>query len=458
MTLRIKLILSFVVVVLVAVSSMFLLASQNAAREVGIFMGRGGMVGLDQLADELEAYFKENGSWIGVDSILMSHARGRGRSQGMGGGQGMMNQRLRLADATGNVLYDSLGNPGGQLTLIEKQQSVVLYGIRNETIGFLYSDGGIGTNPNFQNYLVTRLTNAGLIAAAITSGLAILLAIWFSYRLLKPVQQLTKAASSLQNGDLTQRVNISGKDELALLGSTFNSMASALQQAQESRKAMTADIAHELRTPLSIQRAYLEALQDGIYPLTLETLEPVIQQNYFLSHLVEDLRTLAMADAGELRLEKITVDLPLIIRKSLADFDAKIRERDIHITFIDQSGNQCHSMQLDPVRIIQVINNLLSNAINHTAAGGSIEVTLSIDKNRAILKVHDSGNGIPEEALETIFERFYRVDPSRSREYGGSGLGLSIARQLVRVHGGDITAGNHPSGGAVFSVILPINE
>jgi two-component system OmpR family sensor kinase/two-component system sensor histidine kinase BaeS len=267
---------------------------------------------------------------------------------------------------------------------------------------------------------------------------------------------LTHVARSLAAGNLAQRVVVAGDDEMALLGQTFNRMVDSLQKAEESRRAMIADIAHELRTPLAVQQANLEALQDGIYPLTAENLVPLLEQNQLLIRLVEDLRVLALADTGQLTLESTEIDLGALLQSVAARFYPKASINQATIETLIQPD--CPPIKLDPARIEQILTNLLSNALRHTPAQGKIEINMAHSATQAVVTVRDTGAGIPPEALPHIFERFYRAEKSRSRIAGGSGLGLSIARQLAQLHGGDLTAANHPQGGAVFTLTLPISN
>jgi two-component system sensor histidine kinase BaeS len=286
--------------------------------------------------------------------------------------------------------------------------------------------------------------------------------------LMRPVRELTLAARRLGERDLSQRVRVSGKDELAELALTFNRMADSLQQAQENRRALTADIAHELRTPLAVQRANLEALQDGVYPLTPENLAPVLEQNLLLTRLVDDLRTLALADAGQLTLERTPTDLVALVERMVERFQPQAAPRSIALRLDAPSATSTEYplLTVDPQRVEQILSNLLSNALRYTPDGGQIAIgfvltgglsgvrTSGSSKSSVQISVRDSGPGIPPEALPHVFERFYRVDRSRSRAEGGSGLGLAIARQLAEAHGGTLTAANHPQGGAVFTLSL----
>jgi two-component system sensor histidine kinase BaeS len=448
---RLKLFLSFTLIVVISVLLVAFIVRWGAVNEVRAYMFRGGMVGLSDMSTNLENYYATNGSWQGVGSILNS---AHGGGQGMGG---MMNQRLTLVDASGLVLEDTQGGAvGGQLSRSQLRNSIPLI-VGGQTVGYLYSAGGMNLNTDNEQQLFTRLNRAVIIAGLVAGGCGLVLSLVLAYTLLRPIRELTFASQKLAQGDLTQRVTIQGEDELSTLGHAFNQMADSLQQVEESRSAMTADIAHELRTPLAVQRANLEALQDGVYPLTVENLTPVIEQNHLLTHLVEDLRTLALADAGQIKLERIPTDLTSLVDRIVDQFQPQAATQQVNLT-LSPPTTPMPPLSLDPIRVEQMLTNLLSNALRYTPPGGSINVAITAMPKSARLTVHDSGPGIPEDALPFIFDRFYRVDKSRSRSEGGSGLGLAIARNLARAHGGELTAANHASGGALFTLLLPMDS
>jgi signal transduction histidine kinase len=334
-----------------------------------------------------------------------------------------------------------------------------LHDAQGAVVGYLLAEAGMGGmmrgNGQAGSNLTVRLTSASLTAALIGGGLALLVALFLGYQLLRPVGALTQAARKMAGGDLGQRVQTNGQDELAQLGVAFNRMAETLQRSEQNRRSMTADIAHELRTPIAVQRAHLEALQDGVYPLTAENLQPVLDQTELLARLVDDLRTLALADAGELPLERAPFDLDALVRRVLERFRP---DADNHQVTLEATGaGGAPQITGDARRIEQILNNLVGNALRYTPAGGHI--TLSVEKtaDKVLLRVRDDGSGIPTEALPHLFERFYRVDRSRSREEGGTGLGLAIARQLAVAHGGELSVRNHPDGGAEFTLELPLS-
>jgi signal transduction histidine kinase len=455
---RLRLIISFALIVLVSVGSVAVLLGRGAASEVRSFMFRGGMVGVDDLVISLEKYYQTHQSWDGVGSlvILPAHMQrsGHGARRIM---PWMIEQRLRLSDASGKVLVDtSTPENLGHLTESELEYAIPLY-FNRQIVGYFLPEGGLIFTRAQESDLLVRLNRAALVAGLIAGSLSLLLALLLAYHLLRPIRALTSAAGSLARGDLSQRVPVSGGDELARLGQAFNSMAASLEEAESSRRALTADIAHELRTPLSVQRAQLEALQDGIYPLNPENLSPIREQNLLLTRLVEDLHILAMADSGKLDLEFVPTDIFLMVKRTIESFipQASARGIELNLSAPDHMENLA-TIDVDPQRVEQILANLLSNGLRYTPDDGSIDVKIERDENYLILTVCDYGPGIPSNALPFLFERFYRADQSRSRAEGGSGLGLSIAYKLAQSHGGSLSAANHPQGGAIFTLKLPL--
>lgn len=451
---RTRLILSFVIVVLISIIIVVLIARQSAANEVRAFMFRGGMTDSGGLVESLENYYAANGSWKGVESLFRN--RGHGMGSGQMGQSGMASQHLRLADRDGYLVYDSVNLAEGENIARSELDDGIQLQNNGNLVGYLLIEGGMEINRTEERNLINRLNTAAITAALVAGSISLLIAFFLAYRLLRPIRDLTHAAEKLGQGDLSERVPVHGNDELAMLGMTFNQMAASLEHAEKSRRAMTADIAHELRNPLAVQRANLEALQDGIYPLTPQNLEPVIEQNTLLNRLVEDLQTLALADSGQLELDVAEVNLKQLVKRVVERYTPNAAANNIAIRFLSSDGvdEESFYITIDPIRIEQVIGNLLSNAIRYTPPGGTIELHLKTLQGGISLEIHDSGPGIPAAALPYVFDRFYRADRSRSRADGGTGLGLAIARQLTRAHGGELSASNHPDGGAVFTLRL----
>lgn len=440
---RLRLILSAIALTLVSILSVVLIAHQRNATAVRAYMFRGGAIGLEPLVKDLENYYQDHHTWEGAQTLL---SKVRPPGHGPDSQQG----RAILLDANGDEVGGNAHFPPGAL-----EQAIQLK-VRNETIGYLMPPNPpMRFTPADETLLLQRLDGAAWSAALIASALALLLALVFANRLLRPIRALTSAAQRMATGDLSQRVPVHGNDELALLGNTFNQMAAALQQAEIRRKALTADIAHELRTPLAVQRAHLEALQDGIYPLTTQNLRPIAESNVLLTRLVEDLRTLALADAGQLKLTRVPTDIAALLGRLLEQHAPAAGARSIKLVLAPKEN--LPSIPADPGRLGQILNNLLTNALRHTPQGGQVHISIQQSGPQIVIRVQDSGPGIPPEDLPHIFERFYRADKSRARTEGGTGLGLTIARQLARAHGGDLRAENAPEGGAIFTLSLPIH-
>jgi len=458
---RWRLFLSFALIVLITLLSLGYWLRQGTLEAVDTFAQRGGFIGADPLVSALEEYYRVKQTWEGADIILnnlppTTDQNRPGNAFPQAGGQMVGRaQKMSLLDEDGNVIYgqDELG---GLSKLNEEQlQYAIPLKSDSKTVGYLLPIGGaFQRNLDFEKTLSERITNAAWKASLIAGTLSLALAFMLGYLLIKPVRTLTKAASRLAEGDLNQHVDVSGSGELAALSKTFNHMASSLQQAEARRQAMTADIAHELRTPLAVQRANLEAIQDGIYHFDQENLELILEQNKLLSRLVEDLRTLALTDADELTLYKETTDIAALTEQVVDQFRPGANQAGISLIF--EQKEILPQIEADPRRIVQILNNLLSNAVNHTPTGGQVITRLLLADRYIEIDIHDSGEGIPKEALPHIFERFYRSDLARSRQHGGSGLGLTIARKLAEAHGGSLSAENHVNGGALFRLRLPI--
>ena len=266
---------------------------------------------------------------------------------------------------------------------------------------------------------------------------------------------LGSASRRLGGGDLSQRVSTSGPREIRDLAHSFNAMAGSLEKAEAQRRHLVADVAHELRTPLSNIQGYLEAFKDGLIEPDADTLDTIHQQVVHLARLVEDLRLLALAEGGALDLNLEPNSLDEVISPSVEAFRARAEAKGVNLSLQVSPGLPL--VILDRTRIAQVVGNLLENAFHHTPEGGVVKVSAAATgAGRARVTVEDSGEGIAPEEIALVFERFYRVDPSRSRATGGVGLGLTIAKQLVEAHGGTIHAESTHSQGSRFIFELPL--
>jgi signal transduction histidine kinase len=454
---RARILLAFALVIAVTLIAVAFFAQQAATQEVRTFIGRGGAMGAENLVSALETYYETNGSWNGAGSLFSARGHGQGMGPGNPNSSASVNAfaNLRLAALDGSIIYSSNEAEINSIASSDQLSNGIDLVVVDNVVGYLLPESGSSfQNQQLEDAIIAQVRQASIKAAWIAGAIALVLALFLATIILRPIRQLTRAASELAQGNLAYRVEVKQPHELAALGNAFNQMAYSLEAAGENRKAMTADIAHELRTPLAVQRAQLEALQDGIYPLTQENIEPLLAQNIFLTHLVNDLRTLAMADSGALRLEMKEIDFVQFVQDTILRFQAPASERQINLNLKTQFDQVL--IFADPERLQQVLHNIIQNGLRYTAAGGYIDFNISSTAQKVILEIHDSGAGIPEEALPHLFERFYRADKARDRDRGGSGLGLAIARQLMISQGGNIEAENHPESGALFRLWLPV--
>jgi signal transduction histidine kinase len=299
--------------------------------------------------------------------------------------------------------------------------------------------------------------NRSLWLAGGTAGLlAVAVGLVLARRLSHPLQELHDAVTRVAGGDFQQEVGPRGVGELEDVASAFNSMAHRLRESERQRQELLAAIAHELRTPLAIIEGNLEAMLDGVRAPTPDLIATLHTQSALLSQLITDLRDLSLADARQLSLRRRSVDLAVLCQESVDAMKVWTDERKVS-TSVRVEGET--TAAVDPDRLRQVVQNLLHNAVRFTPAGGQVTVIVkeeTVDQDRWVtVEVEDDGPGIPAEDLSRIFEPFYRVDPSRSRASGGTGMGLAVVKLLVQVHGGSVRAENRPSGGSRFIVQLP---
>jgi signal transduction histidine kinase len=308
-------------------------------------------------------------------------------------------------------------------------------------------------DPREQRYV--EGTNRALVIGAVGASIAALLVgLLLSRSFLRQLAELNHAIAAIRAGNLQQKVSIYSRDELGDLAAAFNQMSSDLHRANDLRKQMTADIAHELRAPLAVVAGYVEGLTDGTFKPTMDRFEAIEDEVVLLRRLVEDLRTLSIADAGELKLVKQAVQ-PRELLDNAARAFATIAEKQ-QVTLRIQAEDDLPDVMLDRERMIQVLSNLIANALRYSQVGGLVTLRAARDLNKIQLSVQDTGTGIAPEHLPNIFERFYRADASRSTEDGASGLGLAIAKSIVEAHGGTIAADSIVGSGTTLTITLPI--
>ena len=370
----------------------------------------------------------------------------------------LMDGTVRLVDLRGNTVWDASSGVSAEMAALHQQMMgsgplgpeqrlpVLVDGqvvgtaiVRLPEIGLLPQDVSFRSSVN-------RL----LLFGGILAGLAALvLGIVLARRATAPASELTRTARALAAGERSERVEFEGPDEFGEMARAFNSMADTIEEEDRLRRAFAADVAHELRTPLAILRTQMEGIQDGVVEPSSPALASLLEETLRLSRLVADLETLASADAAGFSLVRQPVELRPLLTGAAQEFAGPYEAEDVALR-TDLSDVR---VEADPTRIRQVVTNLLSNALKFTPSGGEVALTVRTDGDRAVIRVSDTGPGIPADEIAHVFDRFFR---GRGVRAGGSGIGLTVARELVRAHGGDIQVTSDPGQGTTFTVFLPM--
>lgn len=303
-----------------------------------------------------------------------------------------------------------------------------------------------------------RVEELLVLAAVGAALLAIGLAVFLSQRLARPLVRMIAVTQDIARGRYQTRIPIKGSDEVARLGEAIHELARHLDRLDTTRKEFLADVAHELRTPLTYMRGYAQVLHDGMARTPDEVrqyLKIIYEETQRVERLVQDLFVLAQADAGMSNVHRETVDLAELAGQVTERFRPRAEEKGIVLAMRKKPAPQT---EVDPMRIEQAVVNLLDNALRYTPAGGSVTVNVGAKGEGVEITVQDTGPGIPSEELPYIWDRLHRVDKSRSREYGGAGLGLSIVKHIAELHGGRVTAESRPGSGTTMRLELPVRH
>lgn len=485
----VRLALAFGAVTIIGILVAGVLANRQVNLQFRRFVVRDQVIN-SPLISTLTDYYARQGSWVGVEDLF----DGPGRSDNMGHGWGMMMRRgmpqLILADASTQIILDQ-GGPrrGGRLNPAEQAEAVPVE-LNGQTVGYVViSVPGTGDLSGPAQAFLWQFNFSLWQAGFIAGGLGLLLGFFISRGLSAPLGRLAVAARRISRGDLSQQVPVTGTAEIADLARAFNEMTAGLQQAETLRRNMVADIAHELRTPLTIIQGNLQAILDDVYPLEKAEIAAVYDETLTLNRLVNDLRELAQAEAGQLSLHPQPFELPSLVERAANLFEELARDKNVKLTVILPPA--LPSAQADPDRVRQVLHNLLSNALRHTPERGEVVIEAALveaqgrrgagaqggeylsplpprtsapllDTSRPLIRltVSDTGPGISPTDLPHVFDRFWRADRARSREQGGSGLGLAIAKRLVEAQGGQIGVESEgvPGQGSRFWFTLPVAQ
>ncbi|MGD9317389.1 MAG: ATP-binding protein [Anaerolineae bacterium] len=471
----VRLTLAFALVILVTVGVIALLADLTAGQVFRQYLSYSDIAQFQNLKDHLAEYYVENGGWQGVEGFLRQvkivPAPMSGQMPGRRPGTiawGDNRFFLILADAEGQVVSDGpRGQPGRELSRDEEAaaqeilvgdtvvgQLVVVRPMQSAIFGPL------------ERAFVTRLRWLLIAGALLAGALGVLLGVVLSRSLTAPLRRLATAARAVADRDFSRRVRVEGSIEMAEVAEAFNEMTEALESSERQRQNMVADVAHELRTPLSVVQGNLQAILDDVYPLDKTEISRLYDETRLLSRLVDDLRELALADAGQLRLSLSPIDVAPEIQATTEGLALAAEAQ--RVTLSADIPDGLPPVQADPDRLAQVLRNLLVNAMRHTPAGGSVTVTAAQSGSEVEIAVADTGEGIAPQDLAKVFERFWRADLARARSgrprpgsgdvrwAGCSGLGLSVAQSLVEAQGGRIWVESTLGEGTTFRFTLPV--
>ena len=346
--------------------------------------------------------------------------------------------RFVLLDQAGYVVIPGKGYAPGQLVPAADRQHAAPIIVDSTTVGYVIADNSGSDRNSLEETYLHRINQLLMVAMGGAAALALILSFWFARSLSKPLREITTAIRSIADGNLEQQVPVRSRDEVGQVAVAFNQMSANLARANALRRQMIADIAHELRTPLAVVVGYLASLSEGLLKPSPDRFKIMHDEAQHLQRLVEDLRLLSLADAGELPLNLQRVTPGELITMAAAAFSHQAEQQ--HISLSTQIDDGVPLLYADPDRILQVLDNLLSNALRYTPEHGSITLASRFQDDRVTLSVQDTGPGIDPGHLPHIFDRFYRADAVRHQEQNESGLGLAIAKSIVEAHQGHISA------------------
>ena len=435
-----KFTLALIAVSLIGIAFVAVYASQVTQQEFARFL-----FGQDQkgLIAELGEIYRANGGWNNIDRTTL---RALSKNQSYGTPFAVVNTDGIVVIASPRFPLDT------RVSQLEISSGIPIE-MDNKPIGIVISSAPrvLPLKPIMESFS-KAINQSLLLGGLIAVGLSLLFGLIFSHTLTRRLSELSKAANAIAKGELTRKVKVESKDEIGELALAFNQMSAELERSRELRRQMTADIAHELRTPLSIILGRAETLAEGMLPPNQEVFKVIHQEALRVNHLVEDLRLLSLSDAGELPLEKRTIDVSSLLEDIRITHQLSAEQKGVALQ--TSRAENLPSIMADPDRLKQILANLIENALRYTPSGGVIQLSANAEGQGVVIRVRDTGAGIPKDEIAHIFDRFYRGDKSRDRDKGGSGLGLAIVNSLVSAHGGSINVTSQPGEGTTFIIWL----
>jgi signal transduction histidine kinase len=445
--------LAVVLIALISPRSTLLLVERRVAEE--------NRLGVAATLDGVERWRVANGSWHGVQSALDAAAT-KARHDLL-----LLDDKRHCVAASPAVLcaYEIQIGPGDRLTLRNRPGAGAdlreIIGAPNASVpgkGAVGKPWTLFVLPSMPDTVavparITDSLSASLwVGGTIAAGVAVLVSLLVARTLVRPLRTLIAEAGAMGAGDLSRRVPVTGRSEIGQLGAAFNTMAEGLARQEQLRKDLLHDVAHELRAPLTNIRCQLEAVQDGLARLEPPAIASLHEEVMLLSRLVDDLRDIALAEAGQLQLTLAPCDIAVETRRVVDMVGSAAAARGVILALETPSTAMARA---DAGRFAQILNNLLSNAIRHSPSPGTVLVKVREEHPWIAVDVEDAGPGIAPEHLPRVFERFFRTDAARTRESGGAGLGLAIVKQLTEVHGGSVEVASIVGSGTRFTVRLP---
>jgi signal transduction histidine kinase len=403
-----------------------------------------------EVASKLADYYAGNGSWTGVEE-LFDHDEPNSSNFP----DSTRPLFFSISDEYGYIMVGGFNHRAGELISENELDSGSLIQVNGQTVGILIMGGEPGRSPMEDDFL-RRLNGSIFLSAVAAFFLALFFGAILSRTITRPIRELTKATHAMADGNLKQQVTVRSRDEIGELAQSFNKMSVDLARSFNLRKQMTADIAHELRTPLSLIIGHAEGVHDGVLEPSHENFEIIREEAERLEKLVNDLRTLSLADAGELSVEFQPVDVNEFLGDIHSHYLSIFTQRRIALNLEPAPVMLRVEAILDPNRFAQVLNNILDNALHYTPENGQVSIQASVVGEKIQISIQDSGTGVSPEEAQHLFDRFYRVDESRTRDDGGSGLGLAIAKSIVEMHKGRIWAESEKGKGLKVIIELPL--
>ncbi|MEZ4645661.1 MAG: ATP-binding protein [Chloroflexota bacterium] len=405
---------------------------------------------------QLVDYYQTHGNWQGIETLFYDDRPDDGPDAPDSGLPPTKKLPIMLVDNERQVLFGNHHTRQGEVLPADVVAQGLPIEVEGETVGWLVlnsfgeDDGDFADSPEAD--FLANLNSLTVWSALATAVIGLLFGVLLARTISHPIRELKAATEQMARGKLGMQVSVRSSDEVGQLAASFNQMSTDLAHANQLRQQMTADIAHDLRTPLSVIQGYTEALDDGKLPGSSEIYQAMHMQVKHLNRLVEDLRTLSLADAGQLSLHPFEVAPQDLLEHAALVFAPQAEQKGVALQLDIPPDLPAISVDLD--RIVQVLGNLVSNALRHTPAGGVIRMAAQGENEHLLLQIQDTGAGIAPEDLPHVFDRFYRGDKARS-EGGESGLGLAIARSIVEAHNGRIRATSILGQGTTFTISLP---